>query len=96
MTWLKTRQLLHPTGLHATCNPPDVAVNITPVTLTGLCAAAFVLLLQLDREKIPERVVHARGMVAKGYFQVTVDTAGQLMHAAQHPAATVCTSSVHC
>jgi catalase len=28
---------------------------------------------QLDREKIPERVVHARGMVAKGYFQVTHD-----------------------
>eukprot|EP00775_Hariotina_reticulata_P002758 gene2758-3052_t len=28
---------------------------------------------QLDREKIPERVVHARGMVAKGYFQVTED-----------------------
>lgn len=29
--------------------------------------------LQLDREKIPERVVHARGMVAKGYFEVTDD-----------------------
>eukprot|EP00878_Enallax_costatus_P005114 GHUV01005376.1.p1 GENE.GHUV01005376.1~~GHUV01005376.1.p1 ORF type:complete len:403 (+),score=86.02 GHUV01005376.1:282-1490(+) len=28
---------------------------------------------QLDREKIPERVVHARGMVAKGYFKVTHD-----------------------
>lgn len=28
---------------------------------------------QLDREKIPERLVHARGMVAKGYFQVTHD-----------------------
>ncbi len=30
------------------------------------------VLLQLDREKIPERVVHARGMVAKGYFEVGV------------------------
>jgi catalase len=28
---------------------------------------------QFDREKVPERVVHARGMVAKGYFEVTHD-----------------------
>ncbi|DBA86136.1 hypothetical protein WJX77_002458 [Trebouxia sp. C0004] len=28
---------------------------------------------QFDREKVPERVVHARGMVAKGYFEVTDD-----------------------
>ena len=26
---------------------------------------------QFNREKTPERVVHARGMTAKGYFQVT-------------------------
>ena len=26
--------------------------------------------VQFDREKVPERVVHARGMVAKGYFEV--------------------------
>jgi len=25
---------------------------------------------QFDREKVPERVVHARGIVAKGYFEV--------------------------
>jgi hypothetical protein len=25
---------------------------------------------QFNREKTPERVVHARGMVAKGYFEV--------------------------
>ena len=25
---------------------------------------------QFNREKIPERVVHARGMTAKGYFEV--------------------------
>ena len=25
---------------------------------------------QFNREKIPERVVHARGMGAKGYFEV--------------------------
>ena len=25
---------------------------------------------QFDRERIPERVVHARGMSAKGYFEV--------------------------
>lgn len=28
---------------------------------------------QFDRERIPERVVHARGGVAKGYFEVTHD-----------------------
>jgi len=27
-------------------------------------------LAQFDRERIPERVVHARGMSAKGYFEV--------------------------
>ena len=26
---------------------------------------------QFNREKIPERVVHARGMTAKGYFEVS-------------------------
>mmetsp|Transcript_15125 Transcript_15125/g.37688 ORF Transcript_15125/g.37688 Transcript_15125/m.37688 type:complete len:493 (-) Transcript_15125:784-2262(-) len=30
-------------------------------------------LAQFDRERIPERVVHARGMVAKGFFEVTHD-----------------------
>lgn len=30
-------------------------------------------LAQFDRERIPERVVHARGIVAKGYFEVTDD-----------------------
>ncbi len=29
--------------------------------------------LQFDRERIPERVVHARGATAKGYFEVTND-----------------------
>ena len=28
-------------------------------------------LAQFNREKIPERVVHARGMTAKGYFEVS-------------------------
>lgn len=28
---------------------------------------------QFDRERIPERVVHARGMAAKGFFEVTHD-----------------------
>ena len=28
------------------------------------------LLVQFNRGKIPERVVHARGMSAKGYFEV--------------------------
>ena len=27
---------------------------------------------QFDRERIPERVVHARGMAAKGFFEVRV------------------------
>ena len=27
-------------------------------------------LAQFDRERIPERVVHARGTVAKGFFEV--------------------------
>lgn len=26
---------------------------------------------QFNREKTPERVVHARGMTAKGYFEVS-------------------------
>ncbi|GJD10559.1 Catalase isozyme 1 [Galdieria sulphuraria] len=30
-------------------------------------------LAQFDRERIPERVVHARGIVSKGYFEVTDD-----------------------
>ena len=30
-------------------------------------------LAQFDRERIPERVVHARGMSAKGYFEVCED-----------------------
>jgi len=30
-------------------------------------------LAQFDRERIPERVVHARGATAKGYFEVTHD-----------------------
>ena len=29
--------------------------------------------MQFDREKAPERIVHARGMTAKGYFEVTHD-----------------------
>ena len=32
---------------------------------------------QFNREKIPERVVHARGMTAKGYFEVSSDRAGR-------------------
>eukprot|EP00182_Erythrolobus_australicus_P007078 CAMPEP_0185829916 /NCGR_PEP_ID=MMETSP1353-20130828/523_1 /TAXON_ID=1077150 /ORGANISM="Erythrolobus australicus, Strain CCMP3124" /LENGTH=490 /DNA_ID=CAMNT_0028527757 /DNA_START=13 /DNA_END=1485 /DNA_ORIENTATION=+ len=30
-------------------------------------------LAQFDRERIPERVVHARGVAAKGYFETTAD-----------------------
>ena len=30
----------------------------------------LVFTLQFNRGKIPERVVHARGMSAKGYFEV--------------------------
>ena len=30
-------------------------------------------LAQFDRERIPERVVHARGFSAKGFFEVTHD-----------------------
>ena len=30
----------------------------------------FTMLLQFDRERIPERVVHARGASAKGFFEV--------------------------
>ena len=38
--------------------------------ITVSCADADV---QFDREKAPERIVHARGMTAKGYFEVTHD-----------------------
>lgn len=30
----------------------------------------YMFILQFNRGKIPERVVHARGMSAKGYFEV--------------------------
>nr|QFR98607.1 catalase [Chlamydomonas sp. ICE-L] len=33
-------------------------------------------LAQFDRERIPERVVHARGAVGKGFFEVTHDISG--------------------
>lgn len=33
-------------------------------------------LAQFDRERIPERVVHARGAVAKGFFEVGVGAKG--------------------
>lgn len=29
-------------------------------------------LVQFDREKVPERIVHARGMTAKGHFEVGI------------------------
>ena len=29
--------------------------------------------MQFDREKTPERIVHARGMTAKGTFEITHD-----------------------
>lgn len=43
---------------------PDLYVHASNEVLTWLCY------FQFDREKVPERVVHARGMVAKGYFEV--------------------------
>ena len=33
-------------------------------------------LANFDRERIPERVVHARGAAAKGFFEVTHDVSG--------------------
>lgn len=33
----------------------------------------FISCLQFNREKIPERIVHARGAGAHGYFEVTKD-----------------------
>jgi len=32
-------------------------------------------LAQFDRERIPERVVHARGATAKGFFEVSIFSA---------------------
>ena len=37
-----------------------------------MCAAFLEKMGQFNREKAPERVVHARGMVAKGHFEVGV------------------------
>jgi catalase len=34
-------------------------------------------LAQFDRERIPERVVHARGASAKGFFEVSVVGGGE-------------------
>lgn len=36
-----------------------------------VCNLAFCV--QFDREKTPERIVHARGMTAKGTFEITHD-----------------------
>ena len=35
-------------------------------------------LAHFDRERIPERVVHAKGAGAHGYFEVTTDEASKL------------------
>ena len=42
----------------------------------GHCVVAgsrVIARVQFDREKAPERIVHARGMTAKGHFEVTHD-----------------------
>lgn len=58
-------------------------------------------LAQFDRERIPERVVHARGASAKGYFEVTHDvthlTCADLFRAVgvQTPVATRFSTVVH-
>ena len=31
-------------------------------------------LASINRERIPERIVHAKGAVAKGYFEVSLQT----------------------
>ena len=36
-------------------------------------------LAQFDRERIPERVVHARGATAKGFFEVCCRLTGSLL-----------------
>ena len=42
--------------------------------------------LQFDRERIPERVVHARGASAKGFFEVSFRP-----HSANFPCPLLCT-----
>ncbi len=52
--------------------------------IVGVCAGPVLLedyqlvekIAQFDRERIPERVVHARGASAKGFFEVKP----QLLH----------------
>lgn len=41
-------------------------------------AAQLSTLAQFNRERIPERIVHARGAGAHGYFEVTTDFAEKL------------------
>lgn len=38
-------------------------------------------LARFDRERIPERVVHAKGAAAHGYFEVTNDTLSKISYA---------------
>lgn len=46
----------------------DIVCNAGPVLLEDYQILEKVA--TFDREKIPDRVVHARGAVAKGYFEV--------------------------
>ena len=49
------------------CKPTGPENKCTPA-----CAAFLEKMGQFNREKTPERVVHARGMVAKGEFEVSL------------------------
>ena len=48
-----------------------LSTSRTPGVL--ICPFARYQLAHFDRERIPERVVHAKGAGAHGYFEVTAD-----------------------
>jgi catalase len=53
--------------------PPPPAPSLSVGTRGPILLEDYHLLeklAQFDRERIPERVVHARGAVAKGFFEV--------------------------
>ena len=52
-----------------TAQSKDVVTDAGPVLLEDY--HLIEKLAQFDRERIPERVVHARGATAKGFFEVS-------------------------
>lgn len=54
------------------CSPSLQMLSHTTFPIFCSHFSLHLVFLQFDRERIPERVVHARGAVAKGFFEVSI------------------------